>query len=70
MFSSTLDHLYFTTGCFNFLLCRFSKALRFNSEFLFEFTVTEDADTITDIFNNTGIYECYGSNFGAIFKAV
>lgn len=53
MLFNTLDHLNLTTGCFNFLLRRFREALSYDCQGFFQFAVTEDTNTVTNVFKDT-----------------
>ena len=48
-----LDHLARTTKSFDLFLCRSTESVSLNVEFLCEFTVSKNLDTILRILNDT-----------------
>ena len=49
------DHLYFSTCCFNFLLCGLGESLRSYIKSLGQFSIAQNTDAIENIFKNTGM---------------
>ena len=65
-----LDHLSFSTCCFNFLLSGLGEALCLNCQGLGQFTIAEDANTIKNILENACFNQSCRINNSAVVKAV
>ena len=68
--ASALDNLYFTAGSNDLFLCGLAEATSLDGELLRKFAVTEDADTVADVLDDTLFDKGYRIDHCAVVKAI